>query len=51
MIYSAERPTVLTSPHRWLEPATAVIVKKLDTIYRDAVIRQIKINRSLRDRG
>jgi hypothetical protein len=51
MIYSAKRPTVRTAPHRWLEPATAVIAKKLDTIYRDAVIRQIKINRSFRDRG
>ena len=51
MIYGADKPTVRTPPHSWLEPATERVTKQFDEIYRDAIIRQIRIQRCFRDRG
>lgn len=49
MIYSTDKATVRTAPHRWLEPATEKITQQFDRYYRDALIRQIRINRCFRD--
>lgn len=48
MIYSAEKPSVRTEPHRWIESPVKLVMRNIDKIYRDALIRQIRINRSFR---
>ena len=50
MIYDLERSSVHTRTHPWLEPATESMTKNLDRLYRDALIRQIRLNRSFRNR-
>jgi hypothetical protein len=51
MIYSVERSSVRTDPHKWMESPVRLIMKNIGKIYRDALIRQIRINRSFRNRG
>jgi hypothetical protein len=50
MIYSLERSSVRIRPHAWLQPATEKVSKDLGKIYRDALIRQIRLQRSFRNR-
>lgn len=50
LLYQIEKPSVRTDPHPWMELPVKVAMKNLDKIYRDALIRQIRINRSFRNR-
>lgn len=51
LIYQVEKSSVRTEPHKWMDSPVKLVMKKLDKIYRDAITRQIRINRSFRDRG
>lgn len=50
LIYDLERSSVRTKAHPWLEPATNKVTVNIDKLYRDALIRQIRLNRSFRNR-
>jgi hypothetical protein len=49
LIYDLERSSVRTKAHPWLEPATKKVTVNLDKLYRDALIRQIRLQRSFRN--
>jgi hypothetical protein len=50
MIYDSERSSVTINPHPWVSPAADKTSRNLDKLYRDALIRQILLQRSFRYR-
>jgi hypothetical protein len=51
MLYSVDKPSVRTEAHKWMDPSVDKVVRKFPEIYREAVIRQIEIQRCFRNRG
>lgn len=51
LIYGTEKASIRVEPNKWLDPSARFVMRDLDKIYRDAINRQIRINRSFRDRG